>query len=106
MKRLSLLIALFGIFVLGMLMFKIKAVDIKNLKDIERLEINTKVKLEGKVIEERILFEGTKLIKIRDLEIICECRRSFKGNEIRVVGLVEEFDGKRQVRALRIEVLN
>ena len=98
--------ALFGIFILGLLMIIIKPVEIDNLKDLDNLEINTKVEIEGKVVEERVLYEGTKLIKINDLEVICECSKSFKGEEIRIEGMVEKFDGKKQVRALRVEVIN
>jgi len=136
MRIIALIIALFGIFTLGMLMFYLRETEVVSLKDIERLEVNTKVKLEGEVIEERILYKGTKLIKIGDIEsfeksqklsklskkdfenlseidgyskssieIICDCKESFKEKEVRVTGLIEEFNRKRQVIALKVEVL-
>jgi hypothetical protein len=106
MKKLSFGIALAGIFILGLLMFKLKVVEVNSFDDLEELEINTKVELEGRVIEERALYEGTKMFIIGDIEVICECLESFKGKEIRITGMIEEFNGKKQVRALRIEVLD
>ena len=136
MKVIALIIALFGIFILGLLMLNLNPVEVDNLDDLRKFEINTKVKLEGEVIEERVLYEGTKLIKIGNLEIICDCKESFKGKEVRVTGAIEEFivrdtknspknvrlsldsqganrgnfsvldyNRKRQVRALKVEIL-
>ena len=104
MKRIALLIAVMGLFVLGLLMLNLKAVEVGNEDDLKKLEVNTKVIVEGRVAEERVLYLGTKLLIINDLEVICECSESFKGRRIRVEGLVDEFNGKRQVRVLKIEV--
>ncbi len=104
MKEVALLIAIVGMLVLGLLMLNLRAVEVGDAEDLRGLEVNTKVIIEGRVAEERVLYLGTKLLMIDDLEVICECPEDFKGKMVKVEGLVDEFNGKRQVKALRIEV--
>ncbi len=107
MKGMALFIAISGIFVLELLMLSLKAVEINDVKELDNLEINSKVVVEGKVVNERILYLGSKLIVLDNgVEIICEDSESFKGKRIRVEGLIDEFNNKKQIGALRIEISN
>ena len=84
----------------------LKAIEIKNLENLKKLIVNEKVSVEGLVVEERFIYENTILVKLdNEVEIICECD-SFLNKNIRVEGVIEEFENKKQVRALKVEVLN
>ena len=102
MRRFAFAISIFGLLVLALLLNLIP-IKVENYSELDNFEINQKVILEGKIMEERILFEGTKMLVLDNgIELICECNENFKGKNIEVAGVVEEYNGKKQVRVLKI----
>tara|TARA_Y100000310_G_C20650710_1_gene799270 strand:- start:62 stop:370 length:309 start_codon:yes stop_codon:yes gene_type:complete len=77
--------------------------EAKVIEDIRNLEINTKVVLEGVVDGERLL-GNFNILNINGIDVVCECRESYKGSEIIVEGVIEEYDNKKQVRVLEIKL--
>ena len=79
MREIALLISIAGMLVLGLLMLNLKTVEVRDVDDLKRLKVNTKVFVEGKVVDERVLYLGSKLIVLNNgIEVICECSESFK----------------------------
>lgn len=101
MRRWAFVIAMLGMFVL-VLFFSVGPEEVES---VEGLVVNKNVLLNGIVVEERVIYEGVKvLILDSGIELVCECDESFVDRRVRVEGVVEEFDGRKQVRVLRIEV--
>ena len=63
------------------------------------------VSFEGVVDEVRELRSGS-LFVIEDVRVFCECRGIVAGRKVNVEGIVEEFDGNLQLRALFLEVIS
>lgn len=102
MRRFAFVIAIVGLFVL-FLMVNSNSVGVNSYEDLEKLEVNVKVSVEGKVVEGRVIYEGTKLFELESgIELICECLESLVGKKITVEGIVEEYESRKQVRVLRI----
>lgn len=72
-------------------------------QDLENYQVNQLVTLTDKVISQRLIYEGTTLYKTqKGFELICDCTNNLKDQEITIQGLVEEYEGKKQVRILEI----
>ena len=120
MRKWAFVILILGMFVLLLLMNFLPAKNVGSYEELEKLEINTKVILSGKVVEERVLYEGTKSFELdiedsvnslalvsnetsrNGIELICECTDSFLDEKIIIEGVVSEYEGKRQVEVLKI----
>jgi len=99
MRRWAFAAAMIGLFVL----FVLVNLPAKRVESLEGLEAGQKVSLEGVVIDERVIF-GNEKVYVLDLgiEIICSGCGELVGEEAEFVGLVEEYEGKNQVRILEI----
>lgn len=64
------------------------------------------VLIEGQVTSERLLFDQTSLLVVGGNEVICTCDQSYKGKDVRVTGVVEFYNGRAQVRAYFIQVID
>ena len=61
--------------------------------------------LTGKVDSERD-FDGFKIMNVSGIEVVCNCgKKIYFGEEVEVIGLVEEYEWKKQVRVLEISTL-
>jgi DNA/RNA endonuclease YhcR with UshA esterase domain len=106
MRRFAFVIAIIGMFVLAMFMGR-GNLEIESRENLEQLEINRKVSLSGKVVEERVLYVGTKMFILDNgIELVCECVDSFQGEDVVVEGVVSEFENKKQVNVLKIETFS
>jgi len=102
LRKYAFIVAILGIAVLlGLLILSPKELDSSD--ELDSMEINEKVVLEGKVESERD-FGGFRIMGIegKDFKVICECEESYLDKEVEILGLVEEFNDKKQVRVLRI----
>ena len=104
LRKYAFIIAILGIAVLlGLLMLSPK--ELYSLDELDSMEINEKVVLEGKVESERD-FGDFKVLSVRGIEIVCECGgendESYLGKEVKIIGLVRKFNDNKQVRVLRI----
>jgi len=104
LKKISFIIAISGIAVLlGLILLSPKPAGL--LDDINDMEINEKVMLQGIVDSERD-FGDFRIWNIEGIEVVCDCKESYLGKEVEIVGLVEEFNEKKQVRVLEIKILS
>ena len=102
MRRWAFAVMVFGMFVL-LLMLNMKPKEIGSYEDMEQLEINTRVSVTGKVIEERVIYEDSKLLELENgIELVCECSGFFEDEEVEVIGVVSEYEGKKQIDVLEI----
>jgi len=101
MRRFAFVIAILGMFVLVLLLNK-SEIEVNNYEELEGLEINERVIVNGFVVSERYIFEEVLLTLDNNLELICECVGNFEGREINAVGVVEDYKGKKQIRVLEI----
>ena len=102
MRRVSLIVAVIGIFIIvGIMVFSENYTIIQDQEDLESLIINEKVVVNGRVDSERIL-EDFRILRIKDIEVVCDCSRGFFGENVKIYGVVGEFDAKKQVEALRV----
>jgi len=106
MRRFAFIVAIVGLFVFALLL-NFGGKEMKNYEDLEKLEVNQRVSVSGKVIDERVVFGNERVLMLNNgIEMICECDRSYKGSVVEVEGVVEEYKEKRQVRVLKIIVLD
>ncbi len=95
--------AIIGIFVLLLIMVLGGEERVASLKEIEELEINTKVIIIGGVVSERKFGEGVMLELDNGIEVLCDsCDFNLEGEEIEVMGKVYDFYGEKRVLAYRI----
>ncbi|MCH7567849.1 MAG: hypothetical protein IIA87_00335 [Nanoarchaeota archaeon] len=104
MRRISFIIVILGIFVLLVLLI-FPPIEIEEIESLDEIEVNEKISLSGEVIDERI-FEDFKILKIGEIEVVCNCPigESYLGKNVSVIGLVEEFNERKQIRVLRLLV--
>ena len=102
MRRIAFAVAILGMFFL-FLFFNTKPTFVGTIAELNILSENKKVFVEGKVVSERNIYEGTLLLVLENgIEVICECSGNFLDSDIEVEGFAEEYEGKKQVRALEI----
>jgi DNA/RNA endonuclease YhcR with UshA esterase domain len=98
----------FILYVLGMvcliLIYMLPGFEVESL---DGMELNERVIVSGKVISERGIYSGTKLLELDSgIRVVCECVESFEGREVRIEGFISEYNGNKQVSVERIELLN
>jgi hypothetical protein len=105
LRELSFVLGVFGVvFLLFYLQFS-SFVEIESIGDLDGLEINSKVVLRGFVEDVRV-FEKFVIFKIEGIELVCDCENGYLGKELEVEGVVEDYLNGRQVRVLRVVVLD
>jgi len=106
MKSVALGIALVGIAILLFLLYRPYSEEIVNIESLEGLTPNTKVMVEGIVSSERI-FDDFRILVIKNIPVVCGCKTavSLEGKEVRVIGLIEEYEGEREIQVLELTVL-
>jgi len=102
LRELSFIFTLVGISLLLLLMIFPRYVLIENVQDLGDVEINEKVYIVG-IVESEKNFGDFRILKMKGLEIVCNCDKSFLDEKIGVMGLVGEYKGEKQIRALKIE---
>lgn len=99
MRKWAFILFIVGMFVLFVFLMR----GAREIESFEGLEINEKVLVSGLVVEERVLYEGTKLFELENgMELVCECNEQLEGKEIEAEGVVSEYEGKKQLTVLRI----
>ena len=101
MRHISLIAAILGICVLFLLL----NFNAKNVDNIDNLKVKERVILEGVVDGEKI-GNNYNSFDIGNVSVRCYCKDSFNGKNISVKGYVEEYNGKRYVRVLKIEIID
>jgi DNA/RNA endonuclease YhcR with UshA esterase domain len=103
MKKIAFVAAVLGIGIL-MGMMLLPPSGIMGQEDIDSLDLNSKVVLSGKVESERD-FDGFKVMRVNGVDVVCNCEGFYLGKEVEVKGIVDEFEGKKQVRAIEVSIL-
>lgn len=102
MRRFAFAIALAGLFVLTILVNS-DPVFVENSEALKKMEINKKVRVEGKVVEERVLSSGDRILNLDNgIVLVCACSKSFDDGFVIVEGIVSEYNGVKQIRVLNI----
>jgi DNA/RNA endonuclease YhcR with UshA esterase domain len=119
MRKLSFIVVVFGMLVLSWF-FIFGYVKVESYSDLEKLEINQKVFLSGKVVEMRVISNGRRILELdiensgnsqalvsnetsdSRIELICECFEDYSGRKVFVEGIVSEFEKRKQVEVLEI----
>ena len=105
MKKIAFVVFIVGICVLAVFL-NLPPRTVVSEKDLNELEINEKIYVSGRVVEEKIISGNKKILYLeKGIEIVCECDGGFNDREVVVVGIVSEFDGKKQVEALEIKLI-
>ncbi len=103
MRRLSLSIGILGLFCLLILLQFLNPKEITAYSEINKLKDNEKIIFSGKVINEKA-YEKSKVILLdNNISFECECLLSLKGKNISVLGIIDDFAGKKSILALRIK---
>ncbi|MDO8460084.1 MAG: hypothetical protein Q7S74_03175 [Nanoarchaeota archaeon] len=104
MRRIVLILTLLGLFVLVLLLNK-QPVDIQNVDELNGLESNQRVHIVGQVISERKLSASNEILVLDNgLNLFCACTISFKGKNIDSLSVIDDYNGKKEIRVLRIVV--
>lgn len=103
MRKWAFIVFILGMFVLILLMVFLPVRKIETFEELNKFEVNQKISLTGRVVEERVISLNRKILTLEnEIQLVCDCSESFDGKEVNVFGLVSEYDGKRQVEVLRI----
>ena len=106
MRRYAFVIVILGMFAMVLLLNKNPA-EINSFEELKNFEVNTRVKVEGRVLQKINLYDEVVLLKLnKNIELICECNESFVNKTVNAVGKVEEYKNKKQIMVLEISVLN
>ncbi|MBU0977150.1 MAG: hypothetical protein KKD18_01925 [Nanoarchaeota archaeon] len=97
----------FIVFVVGMfvmfVLFNLPARVVADEGELEGMVLNTRVFVSGVVAEERVLYEGTKLLKLDGgVEVVAESIENFEGKNVEIWGMVSDYEGKKQVVAEKV----
>lgn len=105
MKKTALFVALIGIGILIWIMVA-QPVLVEEYSDIREMPINKRVSLSGEVSDERD-FDGLRVMKVGGIEVVCSCSEKiiYLGKSVEVIGIVEEYEERKQIRALEISIL-
>lgn len=103
LQEMNLRMIAFIVFVVGMfLMFVLLFVPARVVygpDGLNGLELNSRVEVSGIVVNERVIYEGTKLVVVNGIDMIVEGEEGFRGRQITVRGRISEYEGERQVVA-------
>ena len=102
MKKASIVIAVIGIFILLIMLNFSQPIQVNSQKDISILIENSKVQTKGKVMSEKQIGNEKFLNLDNNLEIICRTCPSYLGQIIYIEGIIEKYQNKTQIQALKI----
>ncbi len=102
MRRISFIFAILGISFLFYI-FLFGETSVESFEDLNKLEINSQIILEGIVTNEKD-FGNFKILTIKEIDVICNCLGSYLEKEIVVEGVVSEYLGKKQIKVLSINL--
>lgn len=99
MRRWAFVIFVLGIFIMFVL-GEYYIFEIEGGEGLESLEINSRVRVSGEVISERVIYQGTRLLELDNgINVLCECKENLLTKKLFVVGKVSEYDGRKQIIA-------
>lgn len=106
MKGYALGIALIGIAVLLFFLIRPYTEELVTISDLQQAPPGTKVYLEGSVSSERLLGDE-RVLTVSSIPVICDCQglASLENSFVKVTGIIEEYQDARQVRVLKITVI-
>lgn len=92
----------FLVFTLGLLSYGLVfPANITDNSTLMNLEANSRVYLSGFVNR-----QSGNYIYVDSIAVNCECRENYLGREVYVEGKVEDYLGKKKIRALKISILD
>jgi len=106
MKKLSFLITLIGILILLIMMQFSSPIQVNSQTELENLIDNQKVQTSGKVIDEKIYENSKTLVLDNKIEVICNSCPSYFNKNIIVSGILDNYNNKNKIIALKIKLLN
>ena len=86
-------------------MHSLPIVSISSVDELDELELKTRVFISGVVDGERE-FGEFRILEVNGVTLTCECPGKYLGKDINVMGIVGEFNGKKQVNVLRMNYQN
>lgn len=97
----------FVVFILGMAVLSfyfIKQPVETSIEKLDELELNTRLIVSGRVTSEKVIYLGTNLLEIDNfIQVVCtSCREKLLGKNIKVIGRVSNYKGKKQITAEKI----
>lgn len=106
MRRWAIIFVFVGLTVLLCLVWFLKPLYIESGEELIELEDGAQVFVEGEVLKVK-MSKGISIISLaRNISVTCEyCAENFNGKNIAVLGVVESWRGEKEVRALRVKVL-
>ena len=105
MRKLSFIITIILIFILTTLLILQKPISVNSKEEIANLLNNQKVVFQGKIIEEKFI-GNSKLIKFNNgLEAFCEDCPYYKNKLVKIEGIMDEYNSKKEIKILKIIIL-
>jgi len=94
-----------GILILLIIMQFSSPIRVSSQTELESLVDNQKVQTSGKVIDEKIYENSKTLILDNKIEIICNSCPSYFNKNIIVSGVLDNYNNKNKIIALKIKLL-
>jgi len=102
-RELAFIAAMLGIFILAGIFYFSKPIVVNGPDELEGLNDNQKIFVEGVVDEEKFNEKGSAFY-IKDIRIICRgCRESYLDLTVTVEGVVEKYEDVLEVDALIVK---
>ncbi len=105
MRRYAFIAAIFGLAVLLVIFIEAKPVEVNNFDELNALDLNTKILISGKVESERDLGDFL-IMNLKGVELVCNCAGNYLEKFVEVEGVVEEYNGRKQIGVLKINILH
>ena len=122
MRRFAFVVLVLGMFVLVVLLNG-SPVEVFGYGNLESFELNQRVSVSGEVVSEKIIYSGKWVLVLdiensenslalvsnetssSEIELVCSCEGGFLGEEVNVVGVVGEYNEKKQIEVLKIQIV-
>jgi len=79
--------------------------EISSQGDLDKLAVNSKVSITGRIISQRALYEETSLLKLESgIELVCSSLscKNYLNETVTAIGVKEAYQNKTQIKVLRI----
>ena len=102
MKNWAFVIMAVGFFTLALVMEFSQSV-ISSGSEIENLPDNSKVLIRGKVVSEKYTSDAVKTFVLDNaLKVDCRCGEEYLNKSVEIEGVVDEYNGRKEILVLRI----
>jgi len=101
MRRISFVLAILGILILLVILVSQKPISISSYEELANLTANSKIITSGFVIQ-----QTSYSIKLdNNLSLYCNNCPSCKNKNVSIIGIIEDYNNKKEINVLKIKII-